>query len=148
VASEEKTPSIQVESNRVAFELTDGRMVRLPPGYGTFHDPSGKAIGKCEVYFGPYKKTGRRVEMNQAQRRYFGPDHKAFLAEIPKLRGLTGWKQVGRVAVIYYVRRGHRARGGFHHPFKSKNPTLSKSGKLYKLSLGNCLVDDRGYVYP
>jgi hypothetical protein len=134
---------VQVESNRVAFQLVDGRLVRLPPSYGTFHEP-----GSCTVYFGPYKKTRERADMNRSERRYFGPDHKAYVAILPKL-SVTGWKMIGKVAVIYYVRRGQRARGGFHHPFKSRQPMLSKAGRLYKLSLGSgCLVDDRGYVYP
>jgi len=135
--------TIQVESNRVAFEMVDGRLLRLPPSYGTFHEP-----GSCTVYFGPYKKTGRLVDKDKAQRRYFGPDHKAYVAILPKLN-VAGWRQVGKVSTIYYVRRGKRAPGGFHHPFKSRQPMLSKAGRLYKLSLGSgCLVDDRGYVYP
>jgi hypothetical protein len=140
-------PSIQIESNHVKFEMADGRMVSMPAAYGTFHDPSGDVLPKCEIFFGPYRKTRERADMNRAQRRYFGPDHKAFIAIIPSIPK-TGWREVGKVVQIFYVRRGVRAPGGFHHPFKSRPGTLSKSGRLYKLSLGNCLVDDRGYVYP
>jgi hypothetical protein len=143
----EKTPSIQIESTRVAFEMADGRVIRLPPGYGTFHDPTGKLIPKCTIYFGPFKKTGRRVEMTREQRRYFGPEHKAYLAVIPNLKE-GGWKVLGKAVQIFYFRRGQRARGGYFHPFVHHPGTLSKAGRIYKLNLGSCLVDDRGYVYP
>jgi hypothetical protein len=124
--------------------------VRLPATYGTFHDETGASLPKCVVFFGPFKKTGKRVEMTRVQRRYFGSDHPAFLAEIPKLKGITGWKVVGKVRQIFYFRRGRIARAGFHHPFASGHePTLSKTSSLYKLSLGSgCLVDSRGYVFP
>jgi hypothetical protein len=141
------TPTIQVESTAVAFEMEDGRIKKLPASYGTFHDPSGTTIPKCTIYFGPFRKTRERVDMNRAQRRYFGPDHKAFLAVIPKLSGKR-WTRVGRVVQIFYKRRGVRAPYGFFHPFKSREVTLERSGKLYRILLGNCLVDDRGYVYP
>lgn len=142
------TPEVRIEGNRVAFELVSGKAIRLPPSYGTIHDPSGKEIPKCVVYFGPYRKSSRSVEMNRSHRRYFGSDHRAKLAVVGRIPK-EGWKVVGKVAMIYYVRKGTRAPGAFHHPFKSRHPTLSKSGRFYKLSLGEgCLVDDRGYVFP
>jgi hypothetical protein len=140
--------SIRVESDRVAFDLADGKHVKLPARYATFHDQAGTVLPKCDVFFGPWKNTGKRVEMSHADRRYFGSDHKSKLAELPKIP-IDGWKKVGEVVMIYYYRRGKRAPGGFHHPYKSRHPILYKQGRLYKLSLGDgCLVDDRGYVFP
>jgi hypothetical protein len=46
------------------------------------------------------------------------------------------------------VRRGKYA-GAYFHPFKSFSPTLSRSGRFYRLELRNgCVVDDRGFVFP
>jgi hypothetical protein len=148
--AEEKptSSSIQIESNRVAFEMSDGKILKLPAGYGTIHDPDGTLLPKCDVFFGPFKKTGRKAEMTRSQRRYFGSDYKAKLATLPNIPR-EGWKPLKtKVVQIFYVRRGTRAPGGFHHPFK-RGLTLSKNGRLYKLSAGaGCLIDDRGYVYP
>jgi len=128
--------------------MTDGRMLRLPPSYGTFHDQDGVVLPKCDVFFGPFKKTRQPVEMNRSHRRYFGADYSAVLATLPRIP-VEGWKKVGDVSQIFYVRKGKRASGGFHHPFKSRQPTLWKAGRLYKLSLGEgCLIDDRGYAFP
>lgn len=142
---------IRVESDRVAFDLTNGRTVVLPKSYGTFHDSKGIVLPRCVVFFGPWKKTSTRAKMDRDQRRYFGADHKAFIAKLPEIP-VGGWKKVGDVTMIYYVRRGARkdaAGKGFHHPYKSEHPVLYKQGRLYKLDLGsNCVVDDRGYVFP
>lgn len=142
---------IRIESDRVAFDLVDGRHIRLPKTYGTIHDQRGLVLPKCEVFFGPFHKTKTKAKMNRDQRRYFGSEHQAVIATLPKIP-MAGWKKVGDVTMIYYVRRGVRrdaANQGFHHPFKQKHPTLYKQGRLYKLSLGDgCLVDDRGYVVP
>jgi len=144
----ELEPTIRVESTRVKFETSDGKIISLPASHGTFHDPSGKEIAKCTVYFGPWKRTSRRVQMNQSNRRYFGTDYQGKLAILPDIPR-EGWEQVAKVVKIFYVRRGTRAPGGFHHPFKGKPLTLSKNGSLYKLSCGSgCLIDDRGYVWP
>lgn len=142
------TSSIRVESDRVAFDFANGKSLKLPAHYGTFHDQNGIVLPKCEVFFGPWKKTKQPAKMDRSQRRYFGADHKAFMAKLPQIP-VDGWKKVGDVVMIYYVRRGTRAPDGFHHPYKSKSPTLYKCGRLYKLALGDgCLVDDRGYVFP
>jgi hypothetical protein len=146
--TERTSSSIRVESDRVAFDMEDGRRLKLPSKYGTIHDQDGTILPKCDVFFGPWKKTQHPAEMSRNQRRYFGADHQAKLAKLPKIP-IDGWKEIGKVVMIYYVRRGVRAPGGFHHPFKSRQPTLFKNGRFYKLSLGSgCIVDDRGYVFP
>jgi hypothetical protein len=141
--------SIRVESDRVAFDMADGKHIRLPPRYATFHDEEGTVLPKCAVFFGHFKKTRKPAEMSRADRRYFGAQHRAVLAELPKIP-VDGWREIGPVKMIYYVRRGHRAPGGFHHPFaEGHRPILFKQGRLYKLELGSgCLVDDRGYRWP
>jgi hypothetical protein len=150
------SPDIRVESHRVGFELSRGRILMLPPSYGTFRDPSGNILPKCDVFFGPWKKTRERADMNASHKRYFGASHRATLAILPKIP-MTGWKRIGEVTQIFYVRRGTRAPGGYHHEYKrrgwiwknGRKPILSKNGRLYKLSLGEgCVVDDRGYVFP
>jgi hypothetical protein len=144
-----ESPSIRVESDRVAFEMADGKMLRLPASFGTFHDQEGVVLPKCSVFFGNYKKTGRKVEMSRSDKRYYGGSYKAQLATLPKIP-ISGWIEIGPVAKIFYVRKGPRASGGYHHPFAAGHqPVLFKSGRLYRLDLGsNCLVDDRGYRWP
>jgi hypothetical protein len=145
-ASGTNSPTARVESNRVKFERTDGSTLSLPASYGTFHDPTGKTLPRCSVFFGPWKRTSRRVDASLDHRRYFGGTHDMRIADVDIPKG--GWRPIANVKQIYYVRRGTRAPGAFHHPFK-KSLTLSQSGSFYKLGLGgSCLVDWRGYVYP
>jgi hypothetical protein len=142
------SPSIRVEANRVKFETTEGKVISLPAAYGQFHDPSGRDLPKCTVFYGPWKKTNRPVDANLSNRRYLGSNHPMKLAIIPEIPR-EGWEQVAKVVKIFYKRRGKRAPGGFFHPFKGRPLTLSRAGRFYKLSLGGgCLVDDRGYVWP
>ena len=159
--SESKTEPVeirgpQVEATNVKFEVEiagkDGvakkKIVSLPASYGQFHDPSGTRFPSCRVYFGPWRRTNRPAKMNLTQRRYFGGDHKAKVAIIPSIP-VSGWKVIGRVTKIFYKRRGVRAPYGFHHGYSSSsNVTLSKSGKIYEINLGVCLVDGRGFVWP
>jgi len=141
-------PKPRIEATNVGFEMEDGSEKFLPPSYGQIHDESGSVLPKCEVFFAPQKRTREPAEMTRANRRYFGADHKAVVAwpDIPK----SGWEEVGRVRKIFYVRRGRRAPGGFHHPFNaSRNVMLWKSGRCYRITLGDgCLVDDRGFRWP
>jgi hypothetical protein len=145
----DESPPIRVEATRVAFEMASGRLLTLPSSYGQIHDQEGKILPKCQIFFGPFKKTRRPVKMNSSHRRYFGTDYRATLAVLPDIP-MDGWKKIGEVAQIFYVRKGTRAPGGFHHPYKSEHrPVLYKSGRLYKLDLGeHCRVDDRGYRWP
>jgi hypothetical protein len=154
---------IRVEATSVAFVMSsgmgngyvrvkDGERVwafKMPPSYGQIHDEHGEVLPRCEIFFGPFRKTRQRVKMGRSHRRYFGSDHKGVLAHIPDIPK-TGWKPVGKVKEIVYVRRGRYAPGGFYHPYADGyRPTLSKNGRLYKISLGpNCLVDSRGYRWP
>jgi hypothetical protein len=120
----------------------------LPPHYATLHDQEGEILPKCEVFFTPWKDTGRPIETTSSHRRYFGSSHQSKLAYLPRIY-VDGWKPVGEVTQIFYVRRGTRAPDGFHHPFTQHPPTLYKNGRLFKMALiDGCLVDDRGYRWP
>jgi len=141
--------SIVIKGSRVVFILSDGRKVRLPPSYGIIHDPEGTSFSKCEVFFGPYRKTRRVAESpSRKARQYFGPKYtpKEAIVDVPK----GPWKSVGEVVEILYERtKGSQYAGKYFHPFKSFAPELSKSGRHYRLALRNgCIVDDRGFVFP
>jgi hypothetical protein len=154
---------IRVEATGVAFVMANGSgngyvrikegervwAFKMPASYGQIHDQHGEILPKCEVYFGPWRKTRQRVRMGRKHRQYFGADHDAKLARIPNIPR-TGWKKIGKVTMIVYSRRGTYAPGGFYHAYADGyRPTLSKNGRLYKISLGpNCLVDSRGYRWP
>jgi hypothetical protein len=151
---------IRVESNRLVFEMANGKDVKLPAHYATFHDQTGSVLPKCDVFFGPWKRRRGKAEMGRVHRRYFGADHQAKLADIGEIP-IDGWKPIGKVHQILYVRRGTRAPGGYHHKFatdfawffKVNQPTfftqVDQGRRLYKMSLGkDCLVDDRGFVFP
>lgn len=144
------SPSIRIESTNVIFEMAaTGKTRKLPAKYGTIRDEGGVVLPKCDVFFGPFRVTRKKVEMSRSHRRYFGSDYEGSLATLPKIPR-EGWKVIGKVSKIFYLRRGKYAPGGFHHTFDaSHQPTLSKNGKFLKLSLGaGCIVDARGYVFP
>src|SRR5271154_1200990 len=44
----------------------------LPARYGIIHDPKGKHLPRCEVFFGPYRRIAGRVEMTSEAKHYFG----------------------------------------------------------------------------
>jgi hypothetical protein len=146
--SKPPSPSIRVEANRVKFESSEGKLISLPAAYGMFHDPSGRDLPKCTLFFGPWKKTNRPVDASLSHRRYLGSKGPLKLAIIPEIPR-DGWEQVAKVVKIFYKRRGTRAPYGFYHPFKGKPLSLSRSGRFYRLSLGGgCMVDDRGISFP
>jgi hypothetical protein len=156
------TPKIRVEATKVGFEMASGRKIMFPPGYGQVHDPYGKVLPQCVIFFGPWKKSSTEVPLSRwkrtsrSHRDYFGTDHGKLASfgrgrlgdGVPPLP-TSGWRVVGKVYQIFYLRHGKRAPGGFFHVYKTRQPTLSKAGRFYKLSLGeDCLVDDRGYRFP
>lgn len=154
---------IVIKGSHVRFELVEpsgkpvphpnpgkvikGKIVTLPTDHGIIHDPDGQAFDRCEVFFGPYRKTRRRAEMTKAARAYMGSDYPASYAVVDLPRGT--WKPLGEVAQIFYKRPG-RYDGKYFHPFKRGHaPHLFKCGRFYKLALpGGCIVDDRGFVFP
>jgi hypothetical protein len=141
--------SIVVKGSKVVFIMTDGREIRLPRGYGIIHDPEGKALPRCEVFFGPVKKT-KRIAANPSSkvRRYFGSKYtpKEGVVDVPS----GPWHSVGDANEILYERtKGSQYAGNYFHPFKRFPPTVSKCGRYYRVSLKDgCIVDDRGFVFP
>jgi hypothetical protein len=138
---------ILIKGDAVAFETDEGKIVRLPRRYGIIHDPSGKQLPRCETYFGPYRTVGGHIEMTREAKHYFGRSYRPRKVVVDRPKG--PWNPVANVVKIFYVRKGAIAPGGFHHSFRGAPLELAKSGKFYRLSLGNgCIVDDRGFVFP
>lgn len=141
--------SIIIKGSRVAFIMANGRTMRLPAGYGIIHDPDGVALPRCEVFFGPYRRTNRpAVKASKKAARYFGKQYvpKEGSVDVPK----GPWNPVGEVVEILYERtKGSQYAGKYFHPFKSFSPTLSRCSRYYRLALRNgCIIDDRGFVFP
>lgn len=136
---------IVVKGDRVAFGIEGGGRKKIPARYGIIHDPEGKDLPRCEVFFGPYRVVAGRPEISRAAHKYFRDGYvpKCVTVDVP-----TGpWEPAAQVTHIYYFRRG-MIRGGFNHPFR-RGVELSKCGSWYRLALKNgCIVDDRGFVFP
>lgn len=135
-----------VKGEAVVFLLADGRRVKPPASYGIVHDPEGKVFSKCTIFVGPVRRTGESVGHSPNSRAYFGKKYDLRKATTGRPNG--SFKTIGQVVEIRYRRRGRYA-GGYYHPFKAFAPTLSRSGRWYKLDLRDgCIVDDRGFVFP
>ena len=147
-----------VKGTRVELERLDGSILKIPARYGMLHDPEGAQRARCEVFFAPFTELRRVPEtVTPAAKRYLGDNYEARLVrtDIPR----SGWVDAGLVKTIWYTRNGnrgkHRPNEDFVHPFRSpipfrKNPVpLSRSGRVYRISLGTgCVIDDRGFVFP
>ncbi len=141
--------AIIIKGSKVVFILSSGRRVRLPPSYGIIHDPDGKSLPRCEVFFGPYRKTKRVAnDPSRKARQYFGTNYVPREATVAVPDG--PWQPVGEVDEILYERtKGSKYAAKYFHPFKKFSPELSRSGRYYRLALKNgCIVDDRGFVFP
>jgi hypothetical protein len=126
-------------------KMIAGKIITLPSSYGIIQDPEGESFNRCEVFFGPFKITARRVKMTSAAKAYMGSSYpgRSAIVDVPK----GSWNSLGTAVQIFYRRPG-RYSGGYYHPFK-KGLNLSKNGRFYRLSLENgCIVDDRGFVFP
>jgi hypothetical protein len=139
---------IVIKGSHVEFRMADGSRRRLPVSYGMIHDPDGKNFPRCSVFVGPVTRTQQPVKPSSKAVDYFGSKYIPRKAIIQGLVRSRNWVPVGEVAEIFYVRRGRHA-DRYYHPFKRFNPTLSKSGRFYRLDLRDgCIVDDRGFVFP
>lgn len=135
-----------IKGETVVFKMADGTTKKCPESYGIVHDPDGKVLPRCVVYVGPVKRTEKPVENTGKVKAYFGRKYNPRQAIID--RPPSSWQRVGEVVEILYVRRGRYA-GSYFHPFAKFSPTLSKSGRWYKLELRDgCIYDDRGFVFP
>lgn len=152
---------IYVKGDHVAFEMEDGRTIVPRASAGMMQDPEGKSWPVCSVIVGPYEKTSKPLEHNATSAHYYGADYRlrGCRVHLPP-RSLGGWRDQGRVSVIYYVRSGNRAppRAIARHRFGagweaifigSRLATLYARGPWHRLELGTgCVVDDRGFVVP
>lgn len=142
--------SILVKGGEIDFitETLDGRehTIVLPTGYGMIHDPSGRSLDKCSLFFGPIHVTQERIgKLPPEASRYFGSDYDARKARIDVPAGK--WKSVGRVKEIIYYRPGE-FEGDWRHEFKEP-VTLEVQGRWYRLKLpDNCEITWRGIVRP
>jgi len=152
---------IHVMGHHVAFELRDGQEVILPVGYGLFYDADAEDMPRCVVVAGAYRQTGRPMEVTRNVEKFFGEEYTARagktsvdLGALARRQG--GWRELGDVAKVFYIRGGKRAPGPYHHDFKdrqfwvfSAKTTLEQSGRWYRLTLpGTCVINDRGFVAP
>ena len=137
------------KGSNVRLVLADGRSVRAPGGM--LHDPNGKAWPRCSVLVGPFQKGREPIQKDLGARKYFGADYNASLgsANIPDDKNLDGWKKVGDVRQIFYVRTGNVYGGTlFQHPFKP-HAKLYRLGKWHRLELGSwCSLDEAGFRKP
>lgn len=152
-----------VKAHRVAFDLMSGRKVTAAPTYGMLHDPSGEDWPKDSVLVMRYTRSGRAIKSDGAMASYLGGDYQARSgeADLPS-RSLEGWKKLGDVKTIYYVRTGKRAPGGFYHHFgkgaalehkifrgEGDKPVLYRKGKTLRLELpAGSTLNWRGFVWP
>lgn len=150
--------AIIVKGTAVAFSTTENSDWRkpdffLPRQYGIIHDPKGKQLPRCVVYFGRYKLVSGKPEVTKESLKYFGAQYPQKRVKVPTKPSLNEatWKPVARITHIFYERKGF-AVGGYHHPFRGSPLVLEQSGKFYRLSLtpgsDSCIVDDRGFVFP
>lgn len=140
---------IRIKGTHIKFEMVSGKLIALPSSFGIMHDPEGRDIPRCAVHFGPYTRTGSKVEPTSADRAYFGDDYRPDQVVVDLPEG--AWNPIGEVVQIFYRRRG-KFEGNYRHSFKRvAKPTLLKhaSKKFYKFEMTSfCIIDDRGFVFP
>ena len=153
-----------VYGRQIRLHIDGGRMIR-PRGVMVF-DPSGKYWPKCSLLIMPIGRTVRAASKDEYQglpRNYLGRGHIARVASV-EIPSRDGWRLVGELHRIDYVRGGTRAPGGYRHHMNKprgiyrvthllkggKIPVMvSKLGNAYRIDLpSGCVVDDRGIVYP
>jgi hypothetical protein len=147
---------------RVILELTEGRDIKPPAGYGLLHDTEGKEWPKNVVLLGPFRRGGKTEEVPSRVRYYLGRTHiihqgHAATESLP--RELSAWKEVGKLRVLYYCRGGTKGPGCAHHKLNKSiidrllhgrgTVTVYKHGRWYRLQFPrNARMDDRGFLYP
>ena len=151
-----------------------GRCVRLhfankkiltPQGV-MIHDPSGIYWPKCSLVImtvGRGSRAATDEEYDGAPKHYLGRQHKPRIVSV-QFPEKTGWKKVGTLTRIDYVRGGTKAPGGYRHYINKPRGVyrvthllkggdaevmVSKLGRMYRVDFPSaCIIDDRGIVYP
>jgi hypothetical protein len=118
----------------------------LPKGYGMVHDPSGRFLDKCSLFFGPVVVTQERIgKVPKSAVEYFGEGYDAKKARIDVPAGK--WKSVGVVTEIIYYRPGEY-EGDWKHEF-SEPQHLEQNGRWYRMKLPRgCRITWRGIERP
>jgi hypothetical protein len=145
---------ILVRGDLVKLEFEDGRMLEIPDDWGILHDPLGKVLDPCDLRLAPYVR-GRASVVPETDRMrsvcdsYFGRDTQVRegTVEIPN----GPWKDVGRIAHVYYARYGN-LKGLYRHPFKTQAPQVllqQNARGQYRLTFpSGCIIDSHGFVWP
>lgn len=153
-----------VTGTRVTFEMADGGEVVVRPRCGMMLDTEGTHWAKCSLLVGPYDKgsAARHEIITRGARAYLGRNHviREGSVDLPP-RALSGWKRIGPVTRIWYVRGGTKYPGPFKHQFGKpgfltrlfkgvgKKPILYTRGAFLRLEMqSGCMLDDRGILFP
>lgn len=143
---------------KVAVKLAGKRKRIYLPGAG-LHDETGRYWPKCSVLVSSFNKLDTPVDPNDEAADYFGADFETLEGRM-KLppRAISEWTEVGEIKVIYYVRDGDYAPGGYHHKigvrrlwnlWQTGKSFLYRRGRAHRVELGaGCIVDSRGVVKP
>lgn len=143
---------------KVAVKLVGVRKRVYLPGAG-LHDETGRYWPKCSVLISSFNKLDTPVDPNDEAADYFGADFETLEGRVtlpPK--AISEWKEVGEIEVLFYVRDGLYAPGGYHHAigkrrmwnlWRSGEAFLYRYGGAHRVELGKgCIVDSRGVVHP
>lgn len=137
-----------VKGTRVRLVLDSGRTVSCSGGM--MHDPAGKHWPRCSVLIGGYSKGSEPVS-DLGARQYFGAGYvaKQGTVDTPPKSLADGWRELGVVQRIYYVRVGNIYGGQlFKHDFR-RTVTAYRRGRFVRLELGTfCNLGPRGFVSP
>lgn len=145
---------ILIRGDLVKLEFPNGKVEDVPDAWGIQHDPLGAVLDPCDLRIGPYTCNGRQATLRDHRMRsvcvsYFGHGSQVRegIVEIPK----GPWKDVGRIAHVYYARYG-TLKGLYRHPFKMQAPEVllqQNARGEYRLSFPTgCIIDSHGFVWP
>lgn len=146
-----------MRGNRVVLiEADDESQIIIPDDFWIIWDRSGHHLRRCDIYLLRCRPvSARNVEfdpqdLSEAED-YWGPRDRWTPWQFTIPRG--DWKKIAQVVRIGY-RRGRT--GNWLHPGPDEPPfekpaTLyqSASGDGWRIRLPNdCVLDDRGFIYP
>ncbi len=144
-----------LRGNRVVLIADDDEsQYTIPESYWLVWDSTGKRMRRCDVFILRCSRIGAKGvefdprDVSEAEDYWGSRDQWApYRFTLPR----GPWKKVGRIARIGY-RRGRT--GNWMHPGPDL-PPLDKPVTLYegpdgwRLRMpGDCVLDDRGFIYP
>jgi hypothetical protein len=144
----------------VSFKLReDGREIDAAAKSGLIYCAEGSAWPRCVLMVGPFRRGGavEPDEISRAARKFlrtddYEPNEGSFNA--PAVNS-SGWREVGELAKIWYLRQG-ALNYYLKHDFKKRQlwvfpvkSTLYRAGSWWKIQLpGTCIINERGLVSP